>query len=130
MSATYIFKPFMNSPLALNGTCCPTTPAVGPACGTRVCAGVGVGCTTRPPVGLGLGVGVAGIGVPAPITIVARLNPGSAPGLGQTPGSKAPNSLYEPVHPLLPPQLLISRVPATNNTTGAITSHLKRHDIE
>jgi hypothetical protein len=44
---------------------------------------------------------------------------------------KFPNASNEPRHPLLPPpQLLISTVPATNNTTGATISHLKRHDIE
>jgi hypothetical protein len=103
----------------------PTIPAVGEACGSRV--GVGVGC--RGPV-VGEGVGVAAAGVPGAITIVCKLKPVPGPGLGQSPGTKSPNSSYEPRHPPPPPQLLISRVIITNNATGAIISHLNRHDIE
>jgi len=56
--------------------------------------------------------------------MVEMLNPTPGPGVGQTPGRKSPNSSNEPWHPLLPPQLLIKTVAATNNTTGATTSHL------
>lgn len=144
MSKTWTRWCFINSPSALKKACCPTAITVGIACGTRLGVGVGVLCLKvavgvpaavavadlKAPVGTGPGVGVGGIGVPAPITIVVRAKPMPGPGLGHTPAWKFPNASNDPVHPLLPPQLLIITVNATNNTTGATTIHLKRHDIE
>src|SRR5208282_1672465 len=87
MSATITLLFLTNSPLAWNATCCWTSAAVDPACGTRLAVGVAVGV-----LGVAASVGVGGAGVPAPITIVSSAKPRPGPGLGQTPGSKFPNA--------------------------------------
>src|SRR5580658_5214176 len=81
-------------PLATKSSCCPIMIAVGAAEATNVETGVAVitGVLAPTMVRLGTGVGDDCGSGPSPITMVLRLNPGSAPGLGQRPATKSPNS--------------------------------------
>ena len=73
MSVITILEPLTNSPSALNGTCCPTTAAVGRACGTRLGVGVGV---LRLKVGAGDGVG-DGVNDPVGVGVFLKVGGGS-----------------------------------------------------
>lgn len=74
---------------------------------------VGFGVRLGEPDAVKVGVKVAVGGAPFESVIASIAKPG--PGVGEVD------------EPLLPPQLNIN-APATNNRTGATTSHLSRHD--